>query len=276
MVLTRQKKNHTTKKSRSHQRRTSKKHNSKRKTLRRKSRQGKTRGKKNRSYKGGAEGTLPFPPPAAPTRAPMSDPAIKTEPQKLETKLNTAAYKGDMNAVRRLFEQNNITRDMASFACWFAVQGGTQGHVDVVDMLLDQEFEEGKIDPDTSITTYIKEKKREEEQYPMLITAIEKESTKVVKKLLKKGANPNIQQLDDEPTPLFLAVAWEESPSTIPIVTLLLEHGADPQQPIVSENNQTPLSVAKEKGLTDIVSLMDGPEKVEQKYYLCRNCASAG
>ena len=72
---------------------------------------------------------------------------------------------------------------------------------------------------------------------------------KRVRKLLKKGADPNTQSEDGD-TPLHVAVSWGH----VDVVKLLLEHGADPN--IKNENGWTPLYRAASEGRVDIVKLL--------------------
>jgi len=71
-----------------------------------------------------------------------------------------------------------------------------------------------------------------------------------VKKLLKKGANPNVRD-EDGYTPLHNAALWGH----VDVVRLLLEHGADPS--IRNRGGKTPLDVARWSGHREVASLME-------------------
>jgi ankyrin repeat protein len=68
--------------------------------------------------------------------------------------------------------------------------------------------------------------------------------------LLKKGASPNTKRSKDGWTPLHQAA----SRGVASIVSVLLEHGADPGAK--DDNGQTPHDVAREKKRTSVVKLL--------------------
>jgi len=70
-----------------------------------------------------------------------------------------------------------------------------------------------------------------------------------VKKLLKKGADPNVQE-EHGRMPLHVAVYKGH----VDVVRLLLEHGADPN--IQNKDGETPLHNAALQGHVDIVRLL--------------------
>jgi ankyrin repeat protein len=71
-----------------------------------------------------------------------------------------------------------------------------------------------------------------------------------VKKLLKKGADPNIKDKYGW-TPLH----WAASGGHVDVVKLLLVHGADPT--VKDEDGRTPLDLARVKGRRKVVSVIE-------------------
>jgi ankyrin repeat protein len=86
---------------------------------------------------------------------------------------------------------------------------------------------------------------------PLFVAVSDGLGPEVIKLLLEAGADPN--QDGRLGTPLFVAVLGELGPE---VIRLLLEAEADPNKAHPGHLDETPLSVARSKGNSEIVELL--------------------
>lgn len=85
-----------------------------------------------------------------------------------------------------------------------------------------------------------------------LLWAVDEECADIVELLANAGANTNIKGEFDR-TPLWMAAKL----GNIEIAKILLENGANPNLKLNNEDESTPLSIAKDKGITELIKLLE-------------------
>lgn len=103
----------------------------------------------------------------------------------------------------------------------------------------------------------------------LLHIAIEQENVKIVKLLLKNGANPNIKEVVNDYTPLQQAIQANKPNSKI--IKLLLKYGANPVESAYNEQGEifNPFQLAIKRQKHEAIDLIaKGIKKQKQKEYL--------
>ena len=107
-------------------------------------------------------------------------------------------------------------------------------------------------DSDNNYADHIRQERRDAREYKRIMTAVMDNNLVKTIELLDKGTDPNVQMYEYSlNTPLHEAVAI----GSIPIASLLLDRGADPN--LMNTSRQTPLMIGANMGIyPDIIRLL--------------------
>ncbi len=156
-----------------------------------------------------------------------------------ETCLTSASKRGDVEMVKALIEAG---ADVTAGASWPGqsplIWAAEEGNRETLACLLDHGA--GKVQPHLDFA---------------LSTAARRGSLAAVRLLMERGANPNTPSPLSEYTPLMWAAYCEVA--DLEIVRLLLAKGADPKAK-GSDDGETALSLAKRRGSSAVVELLEG------------------
>ncbi len=114
-------------------------------------------------------------------------------------------------------------------------------------------------DSDNDYADHIRQKRRDARECKRIMTAVMNNNLVKTIELLDKGTNPNVQMYEYSlNTPLHEAVAI----GSIPIASLLLDRGADPNR--MNTSRQTPLMIGAHMGIyPDIIRLLLNNRRVD-------------
>jgi len=176
-------------------------------------------------------------------------------------KLIIAASEGDEAKVKEylpLVDDPNIYLNPKKHKLGYAelnalTAASYNGRNNIIDLLLDPESQE--ITPKKSIDVNAEAG----DGYGPLFAAIEGEKYESAKKLVDAGININTVLWPEDNTPLHKAVDKKLDN----IVKLLIVKGADLDTK--NRSDQTPLELAQNKGYSEIIRMLEEPERLEQE-----------